>query len=118
MNDATLRKMMRRKPCKGNKLGVFLLRLMVQERPHLKPRRVEVSLGTRGEYEALLVARAVIGFIRSWGFTLTNKGADLASGRKGAHRQPKLDEARWLATDMPLFFAPRSNIDPPADKPV
>lgn len=76
--DEELKKMMRKKKLKTHvKDAVWHLRLHVQERDSLyKPRRIEISLRTPHEHEALHAARVLLAFLHVWGLTLTNKPDD------------------------------------------
>lgn len=72
-SEHDIQRMLRRKKRKNGQPGVFSLRTLVQERAWLKPRRVEISLGTYSVVEAHAAARAVVAFIQAWGFTLAHK---------------------------------------------
>lgn len=72
-SDADIRRMLRRKRRKLADVGVYCLRVLVQEQAYMKPRRVEISLGTYSLTEATVAARSVINFIHAWGFRLTHK---------------------------------------------
>ena len=72
-SDGDIRRMLRRKRRKLADAGVFFMRALVQESPVMKPRRIEISLGTYSLKEACIAARSVIAFIQAWGFRLTHK---------------------------------------------
>lgn len=94
--------MMRKKRLKTTKKeAVWHLRLHVQERNSVyKPRRIEMSLRTPHEQEALHAARVLLAFLHVWGLTITNKpGAKRATSQKA----------------LPLFIVP-PKISPHTEK--
>jgi hypothetical protein len=93
--DDEIRSMLRRKRVKRiGKTGYYHLRLLVQEHKALKPRRVEISLRTPHEAEAIHAARVLLSFLHVWGLTLTNLTSTEA----------KAEKKRKLPPQLPLFI--------------
>lgn len=75
LTDEQILRLMRKKTRRnGRSDPQWSIRLFVSYDPKLKPRRVEIGLGSGDKLIALREARGIFAFLRVWGFKVTNTG--------------------------------------------
>jgi len=72
LKDTDLKRLIRQRHGKHHPRA-YTLRLLVQDAPELKPRRVEVSLQTNNEEQALRVSRLIVSALHGLGFHFAHK---------------------------------------------